>query len=104
MLSRVSASAARNAALRPPVVRTAAVQLKRAYVQPSGADRASVVEVPSAYQEDAFLSPRSGTTFRMFDDTKLSHTSDMLGFKVEIPRREDSVEGKTRPIYLDMQV
>jgi hypothetical protein len=28
----------------------------------------------------------------------------MLGFKLEVPQREDSVKGKTRPIYLDMQV
>lgn len=27
----------------------------------------------------------------------------MLGFKLEIPKREDSVDGRTRPIYLDMQ-
>ncbi|KIP12321.1 hypothetical protein PHLGIDRAFT_82113 [Phlebiopsis gigantea 11061_1 CR5-6] len=27
----------------------------------------------------------------------------MLGFKLEVPRREDSVQGKTHPIYLDMQ-
>ena len=27
----------------------------------------------------------------------------MLGFKLEMPRREDSVQGKTHPIYLDMQ-
>ena len=29
--------------------------------------------------------------------------ADMLGFKLEMPKREDSVQGKTRPIYLDMQ-
>ena len=29
---------------------------------------------------------------------------DMLGFKLEMPRREDNVQDKTRPIYLDMQV
>ena len=28
----------------------------------------------------------------------------MLGFKLEMPRREDNVKDKTRPIYLDMQV
>ena len=28
----------------------------------------------------------------------------MLGFKLEAPRREDSMKTKTRPIYLDMQV
>ena len=60
MLSRVSASVARNAALRPHVAKSVVAQARRTYVQPSGADRASVVDVPSAYQEDAFLSPRSG--------------------------------------------
>jgi len=30
--------------------------------------------------------------------------ADMLGFKLEMPRREDSLKEKTRPIYLDMQV
>jgi hypothetical protein len=29
--------------------------------------------------------------------------TDMLGFKLEMPRREDSVSNKARPIYLDMQ-
>jgi len=28
----------------------------------------------------------------------------MLGFKLELPQREDGVTKKTRPIYLDMQV
>jgi cysteine desulfurase len=28
----------------------------------------------------------------------------MLGFKLEMPRREDSLKEKIRPIYLDMQV
>lgn len=28
----------------------------------------------------------------------------MLGFKLDVPHREGSVEAKTRPIYLDMQV
>lgn len=28
----------------------------------------------------------------------------MLGFKLEVPRREDDVTSKSRPIYLDMQV
>ena len=27
----------------------------------------------------------------------------MLGFKLESPRREDNVQDKTHPIYLDMQ-
>jgi hypothetical protein len=30
--------------------------------------------------------------------------ADMLGFKLELPQREDGITKKTRPIYLDMQV
>jgi len=55
-------------------------------VQPSGADRASVVEVPSSYEGDEQFTPRA----------------DMLGFKLE-GRREGAVGEQTRPIYLDMQ-
>ena len=29
---------------------------------------------------------------------------EMLGFKLELPQRENGVTSKTRPIYLDMQV
>ena len=28
----------------------------------------------------------------------------MLGFNLEVPKREGSLKEKTRPIYLDMQV
>ena len=34
----------------------------------------------------------------------MTSPADMLGFKLEVPRREGSLTGKTRPIYLDMQV
>jgi hypothetical protein len=30
--------------------------------------------------------------------------TDMLGFKLELPQRDDGITKKTRPIYLDMQV
>jgi hypothetical protein len=30
--------------------------------------------------------------------------TDMLGFKLELPQREDGITKKARPIYLDMQV
>jgi len=66
---------------------SSSVVASRGFVQPSGADRASVVDVPSTYQDEGHFSPRS----------------DMLGFKFEIPRREGSITEKTRPIYLDMQ-
>ncbi|KAL9715275.1 cysteine desulfurase [Leucoagaricus gongylophorus] len=65
----------------------AGYQARRSFVQPSGADRASVVDVPSTYKDEGNFTPRA----------------DMLGFKLEVPQRESSVEGKTRPIYLDMQ-
>ncbi|KAF8623450.1 hypothetical protein AX15_006236 [Amanita polypyramis BW_CC] len=60
---------------------------RRNFVQPSGADRANVVEVPSSYQDETHFTPRA----------------DMLGFKVEVPNREGSALEKTRPVYLDMQ-
>ncbi|KAH7923559.1 cysteine desulfurase NFS1 [Leucogyrophana mollusca] len=86
MLSRVSASATTKAALRNSARRTV-VGARRSFVQPSGADRASIVDVPSSYQEDGHFTPRA----------------DMLGFKLEMPNRENSVTQKTHPIYLDMQ-
>lgn len=60
MLSRVSSAVARQSALRAAARRTAAIDTKRTFVQPSGADRASVVDVPATYQEDAYFTPRSG--------------------------------------------
>ncbi|KAF8201784.1 pyridoxal phosphate-dependent transferase [Pholiota molesta] len=83
MLSRIS----RDIARRSLVPSIASASGRRAFVQPSGADRASVVDVPATYQDDHHFTPRP----------------DMLGFKLEAPRREGSLEDKTRPIYLDMQ-
>ena len=34
----------------------------------------------------------------------INSTTDMLGFKLELPQREDGITKQTRPIYLDMQV
>ncbi|KAG6854715.1 hypothetical protein C0991_002428 [Blastosporella zonata] len=82
MLSRLSQNAVRRSSARAAV---SAASCRRGLVQPSGADRASVVDLPSTY--DGHITPRA----------------DMLGFKVEMPRREDSLTQKTRPIYLDMQ-
>ncbi|TFK42457.1 cysteine desulfurase NFS1 [Crucibulum laeve] len=84
MLSRISRNAVQRTASR---VSVSAVHGRRGFVQPSGADRASVVDVPSTYQDESHFTPRS----------------DMLGFKLEVPRREGSMKEKTRPIYLDMQ-
>ncbi|KAI0076459.1 cysteine desulfurase NFS1 [Panus rudis PR-1116 ss-1] len=86
VVGEVSSSAVRKQSLAAAKRASAAVA-RRTYVQPSTADRASVVDLPSTYQEDGFFTPRA----------------DMLGFKLEMPRREDSVTGKARPIYLDMQ-
>ncbi|KAF4614625.1 hypothetical protein D9613_003184 [Agrocybe pediades] len=80
MLSRISRAV-------PKKSLTASASRCRTFVQPSGADRASVVDVPSTYQDDNHFSP----------------SADMLGFKLDAPVREGSVQGKTRPIYLDMQ-
>ncbi|KAF9052827.1 cysteine desulfurase NFS1 [Panaeolus papilionaceus] len=84
MFSRIPRTATAKRTLSSSL---ASVNARRAFVQPSGADRASVVDVPSAYQEDNHFSPRP----------------DMLGFKLESPQRESSVQTKSRPIYLDMQ-
>jgi len=65
----------------------ATVNSRRGLVQPSGADRASVMDVPSTYQTESHFTPRG----------------DMLGFKLEMPHREGSMKEKARPIYLDMQ-
>ncbi|KAF8636627.1 hypothetical protein AX17_003436 [Amanita inopinata Kibby_2008] len=81
MLSRLSRSTTRSTMAR------AATVARRCFVQPSGADRASVVDVPSSYQDETHFTPRA----------------DMLGFKLEMPHRDDSLMAKTRPIYLDMQ-
>ncbi|EPS99023.1 hypothetical protein FOMPIDRAFT_1024412 [Fomitopsis schrenkii] len=90
MFSRVSSQAGRavsRSALRTSVSRVTAKNARRTYVQPSGADRASVVEVPSSYEGEDHFTPRA----------------DMLGFKLETQTREGTVGEKTRPIYLDMQ-
>ncbi|KAI0064710.1 cysteine desulfurase NFS1 [Artomyces pyxidatus] len=87
MLSRVSRNVSRRAALRLPQALPSHLATRRHYVQPSGADRASVVDIPATFQDDGHFAPRA----------------DMLGFKLEMPRREDGVTTKTRPIYLDMQ-
>ncbi|KAI0707668.1 cysteine desulfurase NFS1 [Earliella scabrosa] len=90
MLSRVSTKSGKalcRSALRSAVSRVATKDARRAFVQPSGADRASVVDVPSSYQEDTAFAPRV----------------DMFGFKLESSRREGGVSEKARPIYLDMQ-
>ena len=108
MLSRVSTKSGKalcRSALRSAVSRVATKDARRAFVQPSGADRASVVDVPSSYQEDTAFAPRVGEEAshgQLRSRTDLS--PDMFGFKLESSRREGGVSEKARPIYLDMQV
>ncbi|TBU35663.1 cysteine desulfurase NFS1 [Dichomitus squalens] len=90
MLSRLSTKSGKalcRSALRSSTTRVVVKDARRSFVQPSGADRASVVDVPSAYQEDTAFAPRV----------------DMFGFKLEATRREGGAQEKARPIYLDMQ-
>ncbi|KAL4248482.1 Cysteine desulfurase [Abortiporus biennis] len=87
MLSRVSSTIVRKTTLRSSLTRVAVANGRRHYVQPSGAERASVVDVPQEYQEDGIFTPRA----------------DMLGFKLEMPQKEGSLFEQARPIYLDMQ-
>lgn len=102
MLSRVPRSAVRRSVTRAPSV----VAPRRGLVQPSNADRASVVDLPATYQDEAHFTPRSGTSLHCYVtyDYYMASPPDMLGFKLEVPRREGSLTAKTRPIYLDMQV
>jgi cysteine desulfurase len=59
MLSRLP----HNVFRRVPVVKastSSSIVAHRGFVQPSGADRASVVDIPSTYQDEGYFSPRSG--------------------------------------------
>ena len=101
MLSTIS----RNTARRTILATVSCVKNRRAFVQPSGADRASLVDVPSTYQDEGHFTPRPGNRCQLLSFIpSLIFQPDMLGFKLEAPRREDSISTKTRPIYLDMQV
>lgn len=105
MLSTIS----RNTARRSIVTTTSCLKNRRTFVQPSGADRANVVDLPSTYQDESHFTPRPGKTYETIRYPYVRSYSnldqpDMLGFKLEVPRREDSMSTKTRPIYLDMQV
>ena len=60
--SRVSRSLIiRRATLCKPRLTPVFTLAKRTYVQPSGADRASVVDIPSVYQDESHFAPRAGT-------------------------------------------
>ena len=111
MFSRVSSQAGRavsRSVLRTPASRAALKNARRTYVQPSSADRASVVEVPSSYEGEDHFAPRAGELASLTETNNLRLLgiicSDMLGFKLEAPTREGGVGEQIRPIYLDMQV
>jgi cysteine desulfurase len=104
LTSRVSRSLiTRRAALRKPHTPVLA-SAKRTYVQPSGADRASVVDIPSTYEDESHFAPRAGNSSPFKPTLVIKFLTDMLGFKLELPQREDGITKKARPIYLDMQV
>ncbi len=63
MLSRISSNAVRRAAFTAQ--KLVPLEARRAFVQPSGADRASVVDVPQAYQEDGVFTPRAGSRYSL---------------------------------------
>lgn len=58
MLARITRNAARRAVTK---CSAAGCQARRTFVQPSGADRASVVDVPSTYKDESHFTPRTGT-------------------------------------------
>jgi cysteine desulfurase len=104
MLSRVSRTAVCRTAAKPNNAKPLLAGARRGLVQPSAADRASVVDLPSTYQDESHFTPRSGTQYSSAYIHVFLIVSDMLGFKLEMPVREGSMKEKTRPIYLDMQV
>jgi len=59
MLGRLARTASRQTGLDRLV---AGYQARRSFVQPSGADRASVVDVPSTYKDEGHFTPRAGLT------------------------------------------
>ena len=67
------------------------VKNRRAFVQPSGADRASLVDVPSTYQDESHFTPRPGNRYQTFRysyvclyscQTCLASSSMYLGVKI----------------------
>lgn len=60
MLARLTRTAARKTATKYVA---AGYQARRSFVQPSGADRASVVDVPSTYKDESHFTPRAGAVY-----------------------------------------
>jgi hypothetical protein len=72
------------------VATVSCVKNRRAFVQPSGADRASLVDVPSTYQDEGHFTPRPGNGYQTFrrsyvrlysSQTCLASSSKYLGVK-----------------------
>ena len=99
MLSNASKAAARRR-----VLSASCSGARRHLITPSGADRASIVDLPSTFKDDGHFTPRSGEFGRTRVRSVLTRKPDMFGFKIEVPKREGTLKDKTRPIYLDMQV
>ena len=59
MLSNITKNAVRRTSTKNTAARYVA-GASRSFVQPSGADRANVVDVPSNYQDDNHFTPRPG--------------------------------------------
>ena len=102
MLSRVA-----RASIRRSARNASRCGSKRTFVQPTSADRASIVDIPAEY--DSHFTPRAGGLIitplsNRVPDNLFCAFADMFGFKVEVPKREGSLKDKTRAIYLDMQV
>jgi hypothetical protein len=73
------------------VATVSCVKNRRAFVQPSGADRASLVDVPSTYQDENHFTPRPGKTYQPFrhscvrlysSQTCLASSSKHFGVKI----------------------
>lgn len=65
MLSRITKASSSSLT---SAARTAFVVSRRGLVQPSGADRASVVDVPASYKGENHFTPRSGKYFSTGED------------------------------------
>ena len=71
------ATISRHATRKSLVSTVSRVKGHRAFVQPSGADRASIVDVPSTYQDEKnHLSPTPGDTYKTFRRLCLCSYSD----------------------------
>lgn len=98
MLSRIPQTRTARA------LRWSVVAAQRGLVQPSGADRARIVDVPPSYKEGHFAPSPGSSILHLSLSCRVNPCVDMLGFKLANPARESVATQKARPIYLDMQV